>query len=110
MSADWPEANIAIQKSGAISSLVDWAERVPLDGRAGFVTDPRPPGRRTLQVHWERWRPTRWRLQLAYPSDRTPIAMLKHSYAFIRRLSARALKTLGFVSSKNWEEEEFIDE
>lgn len=66
--------------------LVAWARRVPLDGRAGLVIAPRRGGDADLANRWERWRPDRWRLAVAYGDVSTGAALLRHGRTLARRL------------------------
>lgn len=76
---------------GGDRDLIAWANDVPLDGRCGLITDPTPSASRPIRVHWERWRPSRWRLRLAYPGAPLLLAFLRHGSAIMRHLAARSV-------------------
>jgi hypothetical protein len=68
------------------SRLVGWARGVPFDGRAGLVTAPHRGVDADLANRWERWRPDRWRLAVAYGDVSTGTALLRHARTLARRL------------------------
>jgi hypothetical protein len=89
MPAAWTDADWIQTLPGGDRHLAAWAARVPLDRRCGLVTDPTPVAARPLRVHWERWRPSPWRLRLAYPGVSLPLAIMRHSAAIARQVASR---------------------
>ncbi|HEX4898690.1 MAG TPA: nucleotidyltransferase family protein [Candidatus Limnocylindrales bacterium] len=60
--------------------LVRWAERVPLDTRAGLGAGRYAPGDvSTLGARWTRWAPYAWRLAVAHGDVPRPVAALRHA-------------------------------
>lgn len=58
--------------------VLDWAKRVPLDGRAGFSLGPPPYLVHRAHLHWNRWWPSLWRLRLGYYHLPLPLAYVQH--------------------------------
>ena len=69
--------------------LVRWAATVPLDHRCGLTTGRPPTEPSGLSARWERWRPDRWRLAVAYGDAALPIALARHGRTVITRLRDR---------------------
>ena len=60
--------------------LSRWAERVPLDTRAGLQAARSAPGDvSTLGARWTRWAPYAWRLAVAHGDVPRPLAALRHA-------------------------------
>jgi hypothetical protein len=60
--------------------LARWAERVPLDTRAGLQAGRFAPGDvSTLGARWTRWAPYAWRLAVAHGDMPRPLAGLRHA-------------------------------
>ena len=60
--------------------LARWAERVPLDTRAGLQAGRYAPGDvSTLGGRWTRWAPYAWRLAVAHGDVPRPLAALRHA-------------------------------
>jgi hypothetical protein len=70
-------------------SLTRWAGAVPLDDRCGLSVG-RPPDRpSSTRARWERWRPARWRLAVAYGDAPLPVGLARHGALVARRLRGR---------------------
>lgn len=69
--------------------LVRWAATVPLDARAGLTTGRPPDAPATIGARWERWRPDRWRLDVAYGDVALPLALVRHGRTVIARARDR---------------------
>jgi len=79
----------ALEASTVPSALARWAASVPLDDRCGLSLG-RPPDRpSSTGARWERWRPARWRLAVAYGDQPLPIGLARHGALVARRLSGR---------------------
>ncbi len=85
-------ADLSPLAEGVHPKLRSWAESVPLDGRCGLNVDPAPPKSRGWRVHWERWRPSPWRLALGYGRLPTAFAMGLHLLVMLRHLARRELR------------------
>ena len=58
--------------------LARWAASVRLDASCGLTTGRPPDEPATLGARWERWRPDRWRLLVAYGEVPLPVALARH--------------------------------
>jgi hypothetical protein len=89
----FPETLEKLDFSGLRNSakpvLVRWSENVPLDGRCGLNLGLPPDRRSRVLLHWERWRPSPWRLALAYPAESYLSALGSHAMAICRQIQAR---------------------
>ena len=81
--------DLAYLESGTDLRLVNWSKHVPLDFNCGLVIDPKPPFRRRIQLHYERWWPSKWRLIIAYPDLPIPRALMRHGRSMLARLGKR---------------------
>lgn len=76
-------------------ALVRWAAAVPLDARCG-LTVGRPPDRpASLGARWERWRPLRWRMAVAYGDVSVPRGLWRHAATIRRRATERLSRRPG---------------
>ena len=66
-----------------------WAATVPLDHRCGLTTGRPPTEPSGLGARWERWRPDRWRLAVAYGDVPLPVALARHGRTVIARTRDR---------------------
>lgn len=69
--------------------LARWAETVPLDGRCGLTVGRPPDAPASMSGKWERWRPERWRLDVAYGDLALPFAWVQHGRTVISRVRDR---------------------
>jgi hypothetical protein len=69
--------------------LASWAATVPLDHRCGLTTGRPPTEPAGLGARWERWRPDRWRLAVAYGDVPLPVAWARHGQTVIARVRDR---------------------
>ena len=69
--------------------LARWAATVPLDHRCGLTTGRPPTEPSGLGARWERWRPDRWRLAVAYGDVPLPVAWARHGRTVIARTRDR---------------------
>ncbi len=70
--------------------LARWAETVPLDASCGLTTGRPPDEPASPGARWERWRPDRWRLLVAYGAAPLPVALARHGLTVARRVRRRA--------------------
>jgi hypothetical protein len=68
-----------------------WASTVPLNGRCGLNIGPPPDRRNKFWLHWERWRPSFWRLGLTYGHIPLPVALGRHLFSFLGHVLTRGL-------------------
>lgn len=68
------------------AALARWAAGVPLDGRCGLVTGPPSLPDSALAARLARWRPTRWRLAVAYGDRPLPLLLARHALRLVGRL------------------------
>ena len=81
--------NVAALERIVPRRLAGWATAVPLDAHCG-LTRGRPPDRQSsLGARWERWRPLRWRLAVAYGDVALPLALWRHVALIGRRVGGR---------------------
>ena len=83
-----PTSSISPGSSGRAGRLVRWAGTVPLDRRCGLTAGRPPDAPASLGARWERWRPERWRLDVAYGDVALPVALAR--YGRDRHRSGRA--------------------
>jgi len=69
--------------------LTDWAATVALDGRCGLTMGRPPADPSGLGPRWERWRPDRWRLAVAYGDLPLPVALARHGLTIAGRARHR---------------------
>jgi hypothetical protein len=69
--------------------LARWAATVPLDHRCGLTTGRPPTEPSGLGARWERWRPDRWRLAVAYGDVPLRVAWARHGRTVIARTRNR---------------------
>ena len=69
--------------------LAGWAATVPLDHRCGLTAGRPPTEPSGLGARWERWRPDRWRLAVAYGDVALPVALARHGRTVIARTRDR---------------------
>ncbi len=69
--------------------LARWAAAVPLDARCGLTTGRPPDAPASVGARWERWRPDRWRLDVAYGDVPLPVALTRHGRTLIDRARRR---------------------
>ena len=69
--------------------LARWAATVPLDHRCGLTTGRPPTEPSGFGARWERWRPDRWRLAVAYGDVPLPVALARHVQTVIARTRHR---------------------
>jgi hypothetical protein len=69
--------------------LARWAATVPLDARCGLATGRPPDEPASLGARWERWRPERWRLEVAYGEVALPVALARYGRTIIERTRTR---------------------
>ena len=67
------------------SGLVRWAATVRIDSGCGLTTGRPPDAPAGLGARWERWRPDRWRLLVAYGDPPLPVALVRHGLTIARR-------------------------
>jgi hypothetical protein len=88
-----PDAMTALDLSGPASHapdrLIRWAADVPLDHRCGLTTGRPPTEPSGFGARWERWRPDRWRLAVAYGEVPLPVALARHARTVIARTRDR---------------------
>ena len=76
--------------AAAPETLIRWAATVPLDRRAGLTTGRLPSEPSAVGARWERWRPDRWRLAVAYGGAPLPLALARHGRTVIARTRDRS--------------------
>lgn len=81
--------DVAALATQAPDRLARWAATVPFDHRAGLTTGRPPTEPSGLGARWERWRPDRWRLAVAYGEVSLPIALARHGRTVIARTRDR---------------------
>ena len=69
--------------------LTRWAASVRLDASCGLTTGRPPDEPATLGARWERWRPDRWRLLVAYGEVPLPVALARHGLTVAGRARRR---------------------
>jgi hypothetical protein len=69
--------------------LARWAAAVTLDTHCGLTTGRPPDAPAGLGARWERWRPERWRLDVAYGDVGLPIALTRYARTLIARTVGR---------------------
>ena len=89
--ARWPPASSTSPRSSVRvpARLVRWAGSVPLDHRCGLTAGRPPDAPASLAARWERWRPERWRLAVAYGDVALPVALARHAGTVIGRIRDR---------------------
>lgn len=70
--------------------LERWATTVPLDASCGLTTGRPPDEAAGFGARWERWRPERWRLLVAYGDAPLPVAVARHGLTVAGRLRGDA--------------------
>jgi putative nucleotidyltransferase-like protein len=68
------------------SGLVRWAATVRFDAGCGLTTGRPPDAPAGLGARWERWRPDRWRLLVAYGDAPLPVALVRHALTIAGRV------------------------
>jgi hypothetical protein len=68
------------------TGLVHWAATVRIDAGCGLTTGRPPDAPASLGARWERWRPDRWRLLVAYGDAPLPVALVRHGFTIAGRL------------------------
>ncbi len=71
--------------------LARWAATVPLDHHCGLTAGRPPTEPSGLGARWERWRPDRWRLAVAYGDVPLPVALARHGRTVIARTRHRGV-------------------
>ena len=79
------EVDLAPLERAVPARLVRWAGTVPFDSRCGLTTGRRPDAPASLGARWERWRPERWRLDVAYGDVPLPVGLTRHGRTLIDR-------------------------
>jgi hypothetical protein len=69
--------------------LARWAATVRFDAACGLTTGRPPDAPSSVAARWERWRPDRWRLLVAYGDVPLPVALVHHGFMVARRLRRR---------------------
>jgi hypothetical protein len=90
MPAWWQKVDLSEMEPSVSNPIILWANSVPIDGRCGMRVDPRPPAIRRFAIHWERWRPSFWRLLITHPDTPLPRALARH----IQKVFTHALRRL----------------
>ena len=90
-----PDAMAALDLAGLTDHvpgrLARWAATVPLDHHCGLTTGRPPTEPSGLGARWERWRPDRWRLAVAYGDVPLPVALARHGRTVIARTRDRGV-------------------
>ena len=69
--------------------LARWAAAVTLDARSGLTTGRPPDAPAGFGARWERWRPERWRLDVAYGDLGLPEALVRYGWTVTARTLGR---------------------
>ena len=69
--------------------LARWAATVRLDASCGLTTGRPPDEPASVGARWERWRPDRWRLLVAYGEVPLPVALARHGLTVAGRARPR---------------------
>ena len=69
--------------------LARWAGTVPFDRRCGLTSGRPPDAPASIAARWERWRPERWRLDVAYGDVALPAALARYAGTVIGRVRGR---------------------
>jgi Uncharacterised nucleotidyltransferase len=69
--------------------LARWASAVTLDAQCGLTKGRPPDAPARFGARWERWRPERWRLDVAYGDVGLPTAMTRYGRMVIARTLGR---------------------
>jgi phenylacetate-CoA ligase len=70
--------------------LARWAASVRLDASCGLTTGRPPDAPAGIGARWERWRPDRWRMLVAYGDAPLPAALGRHGLTVAGRVRRRA--------------------
>jgi hypothetical protein len=71
------------------SRLARWAATVRIDAGCGLTTGRPPDAPAGFGARWERWRPDRWRLLVAYGDAPLPVALVRHGLTIAGRVRRR---------------------
>ena len=72
------------------ATVAHWAATVRLDASCGLTTGRPPDEPARLGARWERWRPDRWRLLVAYGEAPLPVALVRHGLTVAGRARPHA--------------------
>jgi hypothetical protein len=81
--------DLAGLERGVPDRLVRWAATVRFDASCGLTTGRPPDAPSAFGARWERWRPDRWRLLVAYGDVSVPIALARHAVTVAGRAQRR---------------------